>query len=106
VDLYYELRGSAAPLRPGERVGVTLSLTSAATSERGLGVPLTALVRDLSGGSWVYERTDSVTFVRRRVEVARVANGYAILALGPKKGTSVVTAGSAELFGTEFGAGK
>jgi hypothetical protein len=54
----------------------------------------------------VYERTDSVTFVRRRVEVSRVANGHAILALGPKKGTAIVTAGAAELFGTEFGAGK
>jgi RND family efflux transporter MFP subunit len=106
VDLYYEMRGSAGALRPGERVGVTLSLSAASASERGLAVPLTALVRDMSGGSWVYERTDSVTFVRRRVEVSRVANGYAILALGPKKGTAIVTAGSAELFGTEFGAGK
>jgi cobalt-zinc-cadmium efflux system membrane fusion protein len=106
VDLYYEVRGSAGQLRPGERVGVTLALSAASASERGLAVPLAALVRDMSGGSWVYERTDSVTFVRRRVEVARVANGYAILALGPKKGTTVVTSGAAELFGTEFGAGK
>jgi RND family efflux transporter MFP subunit len=106
VDLYYEVRGTAGQLRPGERVGVTLPLTAVSTSERSLAVPLAALVRDMSGGSWVYERTDSVTFARRRVEVARVADGYAILAFGPKKGTAVVTAGAAELFGTEFGAGK
>jgi hypothetical protein len=40
------------------------------------------------------------------VEVSRVVGGKAVLALGPKLGTPVVTAGSVELFGTEFGAGK
>ena len=93
-------------MRPGERVGITLPLTGASTTERGLAVPLTALVRDMNGGSWVYERKDSLTFIRRRVEVSRVSGSYAILAQGPKPGTPVVTAGSAELFGTEFGAGK
>jgi hypothetical protein len=47
-----------------------------------------------------------VTFVRRRVEVVRVADGRAVLSFGPKVGTPVVTGGAAELFGTEFGAGK
>ncbi len=105
VDLFYEVRATGT-LRPGERVGVTLPLTGASTGERRLAVPLTALVRDMNGGSWVYERKDSVTFIRRRVEVARVSGGFAVLAQGPKAGTPVVTAGSAELFGTEFGIGK
>ncbi|MDB4889522.1 MAG: secretion protein HlyD family protein [Gemmatimonadetes bacterium] len=105
VDLFYELR-STGTLRPGERVGVTVPLTGSATEVRALSVPLTAVVRDLSGGSWVYERKDSLTFIRRRVEVSRVNGGNAILAQGPKAGTKVVTSGSAELFGTEFGAGK
>lgn len=102
VDLFFEVRG--AGLRPGERVGVTLPLT--ADVVRALVVPLEAVVRDMSGGSWVYERTDSVTFTRRRVEIARVAGGRAILASGPRPGVLVVTAGAAELFGTEFGPGK
>jgi membrane fusion protein, heavy metal efflux system len=106
VDLFYELRGGPSLLRPGERVGVTLLLTGNGTSERALTVPLAALVRDLSGGSWVYQRTDSVTFVRRRVEVVRVAGNVAVLSVGPKVGTPVVTDGAVELFGTEFGAGK
>ncbi|MDB4879966.1 MAG: secretion protein HlyD family protein, partial [Gemmatimonadetes bacterium] len=103
VDLYYELRGGTA-LRPGERVGVTIPLLNGAA--RALVVPLAALVRDMSGGTWVYERTTPVTFVRRRVEVSRVVGGRAVLAMGPAPGTLVVTAGAAELFGTEFGAGK
>lgn len=104
VDLFYELRGTVPLRRPGERVGVTLPLTG--LGERGLTIPLDALVRDMSGGSWVYERADSITFVRRRVEVARVSGPVAVLSLGPKPGTPIVTAGSAELFGVEFGAGK
>jgi hypothetical protein len=104
VDLYYEVREGGAALRPGERVGVTVPLV--ATEERGLVVPLSAIVRDMSGGSWVYERNDSTVFIRRRVEIARVVGARAMLAAGPKPGTAVVTAGAAELFGTEFGAGK
>ena len=104
VDLFYEVSAGAAQLRPGERVGVTIPLSSGGTVA--LVVPLAAIVRDMSGGSWVYERTDSTTFIRRRVEVSRVFGGRAVLAAGPKRGTPVVTAGAAELFGTEFGAGK
>jgi cobalt-zinc-cadmium efflux system membrane fusion protein len=106
VDLFYEVSGATGRLRPGERVGVTIPLTGGSATERGLAVPTTSLVRDMSGGSWVYERADSVTFIRRRVEVSKVVGGIAILAIGPRVGTRVVTAGSAELFGTEFGAGK
>jgi len=106
VDLYYEVQGVTGRLRPGERVGVTVALTGGSTAERGLALPAAALVRDMSGGSWVYERADSVTFIRRRVEVARVVGPLAILAMGPRVGTRVVTSGAAELFGTEFGAGK
>jgi RND family efflux transporter MFP subunit len=103
VDLYYEVLG-ASQLRPGERVGITIPLSSG--SSIGLSVPMTAVVRDMSGGSWVYERSDSTTFVRRRIEIERVVGGRAVLAAGPRPGTPVVTAGAAELFGTEFGAGK
>ncbi len=104
VDLYYAIDATNPLLQPGERVSVTLPLAS--ETEHTLVVPLAAVVRDLSGGSWVYERTDSVTFARRRIEVARVVDGSAVLAAGPAVGTAIVVAGAAELFGTEFGAGK
>jgi hypothetical protein len=69
-------------------------------------VPLTALLVDHSGGTWVYQRLDSLSFARRRVEVARVAGDRAVIIRGITAGSLVVTAGAAELFGTEFGAGK
>jgi hypothetical protein len=44
--------------------------------------------------------------VRTRVVVSRFAGDWAVLLQGPGEGTQVVTIGAAELFGTEFGAGK
>ena len=38
--------------------------------------------------------------------VTDLVDAYAVLAQGPAPGTRVVTDGAAELFGTEFGAGK
>lgn len=104
VNLYYEIGGDGAgALRPGERVEVILPMN--APHQAALTVPLASLVRDMSGGSWVYVRVDSQTFTRQRVDVVRIFGDRAVIALGPPPGTEVVTAGAAELFGTEFGAG-
>jgi multidrug efflux pump subunit AcrA (membrane-fusion protein) len=43
--------------------------------------------------------------VRRRVEIGRHAGDRAVIRRGLTAGVKVVTAGAAELFGTEFGAG-
>lgn len=104
VDLYFEVRGAGNALRPGERVSVSLPLAGEAT--RSLAVPLAAVVHDMNGGEWVYERVDSLTFTRRRIQIDRVVGQLAVLARGPAPGTTVVTAGVAELFGAEFGIGK
>ena len=102
VDLYYELPGAGAPLRPGERVMVELPLKSA---QRGLVVPEAAVLYDIHGGAWVYQDMGGHVYMRKRVEIARHAGGRAVIARGIAEGVKVVTAGAAELFGTEFGAG-
>jgi RND family efflux transporter MFP subunit len=103
VDLFYEIQGTGGtPLRPGERVTVQLPLRA---SEKGLVVPDRAVLYDISGGTWVYEDRGDGTYARRRIEVARFAGDLAVVARGIEPGTKVVTAGAAELFGTEFGAG-
>jgi multidrug efflux pump subunit AcrA (membrane-fusion protein) len=94
---------AAMRLRPGQRVGVRVSLQGDAPR---LVAPAAALLHDAFGGTWVYEMRDAHTFVRRRVSVADLVNGLAVLDQGPPAGTRVVTAGAAELFGTEFGVGK
>lgn len=101
VDLYFALDNRDRLYRIGQRVGVTLPL--AGGKRDGLLVPIAAVVRDIDGGAWVYRRTAPDTFIRQRIEIASVAGGNAILSRGLERGADIVTAGAAELFGTEFG---
>jgi hypothetical protein len=102
IDRFYEMSNPDHALHLGQRVGVWLPLRG---DEERLVVPWAAVLYDLYGGQWVYEATASHTFVRRRVQVARVVGQDAVLSAGPEVGVRVVTDGAAELFGTEFGAG-
>jgi membrane fusion protein, heavy metal efflux system len=103
VDLFYELSNGEIRIRPGQKVGVRLRLTD---QEESLVVPYASILYDMYGSTWLYENTEPRVFVRRRVEVHHVHDEYAILSRGCKVGVNVVTAGAAELFGTEFGVGK
>jgi RND family efflux transporter MFP subunit len=104
VDLFYELPNTQEPrLRPGQKVSVNLNVQGEADS---LLVPWSAVLHDIHGGAWVYERTAPHGYTRRRVEVSDIWEGKAILARGPKEGAEIVIEGAAELFGTEFGYGK
>ncbi|MEO5739143.1 MAG: efflux RND transporter periplasmic adaptor subunit, partial [Vicinamibacterales bacterium] len=102
VDLYYAVSRAASTLRPGERVLVELPLTS---TEKGLVVPEQAVLYDIHGAAWVYEDLGGNAYARRRIEVARHAGDRAVVSRGVAEGAKIVTAGAAELFGTEFGAG-
>ncbi|MEO7415178.1 MAG: membrane fusion protein MtrC [Opitutaceae bacterium] len=102
-DLFYEMTGDAGGIRPGTKVEVSLALQG---EEESLVVPAAAILYDFHGNTWVYEALADHAYRRVRVEVLRTAGSDAILARGPKPGTQIVTDGSAELFGTEFGAGK
>jgi membrane fusion protein, heavy metal efflux system len=104
VHVFYEVENHDGALRPGQRVGVTLPMRG---EEQSLVVPLAALLRDIHGDAWVYEKTGEHAYTRRRVLVDRVAGDLAVLAGGRlKPGVEVVTDGAAELFGSEFGGAK
>jgi cobalt-zinc-cadmium efflux system membrane fusion protein len=102
IDLYYELPASDQALRPGERVMTELPLR---TAERGLVIPHASVLYDIHGDAWVYEDLGGNAYARRRVQIARHAGDRAVIARGLDEGDKVVTVGTAELFGTEFGAG-
>ena len=104
VDWYFEVLDVQRQLRPGQRVQVRIPV-SGAGAER-LTAPWAGVLYDIHGGQWVYEMTGPATFVRRRVQVSQVAGADAVLATGPATGARIVTDGSAELFGIEFGPGK
>lgn len=101
-DVFYA-PAATSNLRVGERVSVELPLRD---SRKALVVPDAALLYDLQGGTWVYEAAGNHTYIRRRVEVGGQAGHKVLIARGLSAGQKVVTAGAAELFGTEFGAGK
>jgi multidrug efflux pump subunit AcrA (membrane-fusion protein) len=103
VNLYYALPNTGTEWRPGQRVGVRLPRRGTVAS---LVVPTGALLHDAFGGTWVYEAGDGNVFRRQRVQVVDVLEGFAVLTQGPPIGTRVVTAGAAEIFGTEFGVGR
>ena len=102
ADLYYELANADGKLRPGEKVSATLILQG---DQESLVVPWSAVVHDIHGGNWVYEKTAPQTYVRRRVEVRSVVQPYAVLSSGLAAGKEVAVEGVAELYGTEFGFG-
>lgn len=103
ADLFYEIQNSDGSLRLGQRVGVTVPLRD---DEESLVVPSSAVVYDVQGGAWVYEKSAPQGYTRRRVQLKHVVGELAALAGGVKPGANIVITGVAELFGTEFGAGK
>jgi hypothetical protein len=66
-------------------------------------IPYSALVYDTNGRAWAYTSPEQLTFVRSRLTVARIEEQNIFLLDGPPPGTSVVTVGAAELYGTELG---
>jgi len=103
-DLYFELSNADGRLRPGQRLMVHLPTQSKGRS--GVMVPTAAVLYDVQGGTWVYVNETGYVYRRQRVELIETQEGKAYLGRGLNAGTRVVTAGAAELFGTEFGAGK
>ncbi len=102
VDFFFELAGTHG-FRPGERVQVELAYDD----ETAVFVaPASAIVRDIEGGTWVYEALADLVFARRRVSLERVEGDVALLAAGVSAQTKIVRVGVAELWGIEFGAGK
>jgi multidrug efflux pump subunit AcrA (membrane-fusion protein) len=102
VDLYYAVSGAPSLLRVGQRVAVELPVSG--RRENGVVVPTSALLNDIYGGEWVYVASGPREYHRKRVEISGIEDGRALVARGLASGDKVVTAGAAELFGTEFGA--
>ena len=102
VHLFYELSNADGVLHPGQRLEATIPLDC---REKSLVVPFSAILHDIQGGTWVYERVEEHVYARRRVELKYVEGGNAVLSRGPEPGAQIVTDGTVELFGTEFGVG-
>ena len=80
-----------------------MATTPVATDKAGLVVPYAALVYATDGSTWVFVRTEPLTYQRTPVTVATRTGDRVSLASGPPAGTEVVTVGAAELVGVETG---
>ena len=65
-------------------------------------VPYEALVYDPEGKTYVYVASGPLSFHREEVKVDRIDGDRATVSDGPPAGTEVVTAGAAEVYGTEL----
>ncbi|GBD17517.1 hypothetical protein HRbin26_02441 [bacterium HR26] len=93
--------------RAAERLGIETDQVREVEieGERRMVVPYAAVLYTEDGETWVYTNPEPLVFVRQAITVERIEGDQAILADGPPVGTPVVTAGTAELFGIEFGVG-
>ena len=67
-------------------------------------VPYASVLYDANSAAWVYTSPEPLVFIRHSIAVDYIEGDSAVLSDGPAAGTTVVTAGAAELFGTEFDA--
>jgi hypothetical protein len=65
-------------------------------------IPYAAVLYDTEGNTWTYSSPKPLVFVRHRITVDRIEGEMAVLSEGPAAGTSVVTVGAQELYGSEL----
>jgi hypothetical protein len=66
-------------------------------------IPYAAVFYTASGETWAYTAPEELTFVRAPIEIDHIVGNRVFLSDGPPAGTTVVTQGLSELFGTETG---
>jgi hypothetical protein len=69
-------------------------------------VPYSAVIYDLHGETWVYTNPESFTYVRETISIDFIDGDLAVLSKGPPSGTTIVTVGVPELYGTESDVGE
>jgi len=102
--VYYAVRGKDHGLQPGQRMFVELAVKSDTKARKVL--PYSAIIYDVKGDTWVYTNPEPLVYMRAPIKIDYIADRMAYLTEGPAAGVSVVTNGSAELYGAETGVGK
>lgn len=93
--------------KASERLGIQLDEVREEQIEgaQRMVIAYSAVLYDANGETWAYTSPEPLVFVRESITVDRIEGDLAILSDGPSTGTTVVTVGVAELYGTEFGVG-
>jgi len=86
------------------RLGIeTVPVRATGGAGPGVEIPYLAVLYDPDGATWTYTSPSPRSYVRSDIRVASVVGDRAILSKGPPVGTEVVTVGSAEIWGVEYG---
>jgi len=100
------IEGSDVSLvRLTEEAAVRLDIEVDPVLDAGTGttIPYAAVFYLATGETWTYTNPEPLAFVRVPIVVDRIRGDLVFLSDGPPSGMSVVTQGSAELYGTETG---
>jgi hypothetical protein len=94
--------------RAAQRIGIETTTVKTATGPQAghTVVPYAAMIYDADGQASVYTNPAPLSFVRKSITVSTIEGDSVYLTDGPPAGTTVVTVGTAELFGTETGIGE
>jgi len=66
-----------------------------------MAVPYASILYEANGDTWVYVNVAPLVFVRQAIVIDSINGDEAILSKGPASGSTVVTVGAAELYGSE-----
>ena len=87
-----------------ERIGVeTVKVRSDPSGAGRAVIPYAAVLYDPNGDTWTYTSPRPRVFQRENITVARINGDSAVLTRGPPIGMPVVTVGSTEIWGVEYG---
>lgn len=89
--------------KAAERIGIQTIMVDEMQQSK---IPLSAVIYDVDGKTWVYTNPEQLTFVRQRISVERVDGAQALLLEKLPGGSNIVTVGVMELYGAETGVGK
>lgn len=102
LDLYFLIDNASGALRSGQTVAATLPIEGVV--EKTI-VPLTAVLWDEQGATWVYVRSGKDEFRRQKIELGRRIGDDVIVQRGLDATPEVVVAGAQALYGEEFKSG-
>lgn len=64
-------------------------------------IPYASILYEANGNTWVYVNVAPLVYVRQAIVIDSINGDDAILSKGPDSGSTVVTVGAAELYGSE-----
>jgi hypothetical protein len=89
------------------RLGIETARVTRVSGARGhaarTAIPYAAVLYGPDGNTLTFTSPSPLVFIPRAIDVDHVNGGVAVLRRGPPIGTAVVTVGSTELLGVEYG---